>query len=120
MAGGRSVADIIGMRDDQLINKACSFAMKDHKPPEKPYILEKPRGSPETNFFIFPGSWWLSDWVVAQKPFGETKINRLGNQPMFPSLRSIGNDEVATVNEAFLRRFQDKILGGSDFKEKVL
>lgn len=119
MAGGTRVADIIGMRDDQVINKACSFAMKDHKPPAKPYILEKSRGSPDTYFFIFPGSWLVSDWF-AQKPFGETKINRSGNPPKFPSLRSIGNDEVATVNDAFLRRFEEKILGASDFKEKVL
>ncbi|KAE8124148.1 hypothetical protein FH972_019056 [Carpinus fangiana] len=118
MASGRRVADIIGLREDQLINKACSCAMKAHKSPENPYIIEKTLGSPETILFSFPGSWSVSDWF-AQKPFGETKINRSGHPPKFPSLRSIGNDEVATVNEAFLRRFEDKILGSSDFQDKV-
>lgn len=118
MASGRRVADIIGLREDQLINKACSCAMKAHKSPENPYILEKTLGSPETILFSFPGSWSVSDWF-AQKPFGETKINRSGHPPKFPSLRSVGNDEVATVNEAFLRRFEDKILGSSDFQDKV-
>lgn len=88
---------------DEVIKKACSIAMKAHKSPERQlYLVEKNRGSSDV-IFSFPGSWSISDWF-SRNPFGEKKIDP--HPPQFASLRSIGNDQVATVNEAFLIRFQ--------------
>ncbi|XP_061373481.1 protein EDS1L-like [Gastrolobium bilobum] len=113
MAGG-SIGDKIGLKEE-LIKKACSFAFKAHKlPQDKYYLLEKIRTSSEANLIIsFSGSWDAADWFVS-KPFGETKIDL----ELFPSLRSIGNDEPALVNEAFLKRF-NLILGKSSIKSEV-
>ncbi|KAK9278723.1 hypothetical protein L1049_028299 [Liquidambar formosana] len=110
MAGAR-LGDCIEMQEG-LIKRACSSAMKAHKSTGKPYILEKSRSSPDA-VFSFAGSWSVNDWF-AGKSFGEKKID-LG---LFPSLRSIGNDEVAVVNEAFLRRFQ-AILEKQSFQSEV-
>lgn len=90
-------ASRLGLRQDH-INKACLLAMKAHKSPEKPYLLDK--SSKTDVIFSFAGTWSVEDWFTTN-PFGERKIDR----DQFPSLRSIGIDEVATVNEAFLNRF---------------
>lgn len=96
------LGEVIGTKEE-VIKKACSIAMKAHKSTEKqPYIVEKNRGSPDV-IFSFPGSWSISDWF-SRNPFGEKKIDP--HPPQFASLRSIVNDQVATVNEAFLIRFQ--------------
>ena len=60
------------------------------------------RNDPQEVIFCFPGSGAVRDWY-SQKNFGETKID-LG---LFPSLRSIGIDEQALVNEAFQKKFQE-------------
>ncbi|KAK9217204.1 hypothetical protein WN943_005829 [Citrus x changshan-huyou] len=96
------LGEVISMKEE-VIKKACSIAMKAHKLPEKQlYLVEKNRGSSDV-IFGFPGSWSISDWF-SRSPFGEKKIDP--HPPQFASLRSIGNDQVATVNEAFLTRFQ--------------
>ncbi|KAK9277808.1 hypothetical protein L1049_027364 [Liquidambar formosana] len=110
MAGAR-LGDCIEMQEGR-IKRACSLAMKAHKSTGKPYILEKSRSSPDA-VFSFAGSWSVNDWF-AGKSFGEKKID-IG---LFPSLRSIGNDEVAVVNEAFLRRFE-AILEKQSFQSEV-
>ncbi|RDX64077.1 Protein EDS1L, partial [Mucuna pruriens] len=101
--------------DGELIKKSCALAFKAHKSPKKRYILKKiQNSSSKVNIIIsFPGSWDASDWF-ARKPFGVTDINLV----LFPSLRSIGNDEVALVNETFLLRFES-ILSNSSLKSKV-
>ncbi|KAI9174142.1 hypothetical protein LWI28_012614 [Acer negundo] len=89
---------------EELIKKAWSLAMKAHKSPEKLFLVEKSRSSTEV-IFSFPGSWSVNDWFSTGSPFGEKKID-LGK---FASLKSIGNEDVAIFNEAFLKRF-DAIL----------
>ncbi|XP_035542456.1 protein EDS1B-like [Juglans regia] len=118
MAGGGRLGDIIKM-DEELIMKTCSSAMNAHKFPGNPFTFEKIRASSDTYtsfIFSFAGSWSISDWQLAQKPFGETQIKT----ELFPSLRSIGNDEFAMVNQAFQQRFEERILGTSDFRAKDL
>ncbi|KAF3971337.1 hypothetical protein CMV_005044, partial [Castanea mollissima] len=93
-----------------LIQKACSLAVNAHsKPSQKSYILEKTGGSSYV-IFSFPGYWSKNDWYTGE-PFGETEINL----DLFPSLRSIGLDEHAKVNKAFLQVFVDKISRNQDF-----
>ena len=97
-----------------LIQKACSLAVKAHsKSSQKSYIREKTGGSSYV-IFSFPGYWSENDWYDGE-PFGETKINL----DLFPSLRSIGIDEHAKVNKAFLQRFVDKISRNRDFRNEV-
>ncbi|XP_040988685.1 protein EDS1L-like [Juglans microcarpa x Juglans regia] len=117
MAGGGRLGDIIKM-DEELIMKTCSSAMNAHKFQGNPFTFEKISDSSDTYtsfIFSFAGSWSINDWQLAQKPFGETQIKT----ELFPSLRSIGNDEFAMVNQAFQQRFEEQILGTSDFRAKV-
>lgn len=112
MAGG-NLGDHIGLKDD-IITKACGLAFKAHKSPEKLYLYEKVRISSEIyHVFSFTGSWDPNEWFV-KKPFGETKIDLV----KFPSLRSIGNDEAALVNEGFAKRF-NLILETTPIKSEV-
>ncbi|KAE9587384.1 hypothetical protein Lal_00004843 [Lupinus albus] len=105
--------DNLGLKEE-LIKKACSLAFKAHKSPEKSYLSEKIKISSEPILFIsFPGLWDHTKWF-SKKPFGVTKIDL----NLFPSLRSVGNDEAALVNEAFLLRFQN-ILDNSSLKFEV-
>nr|GMD34633.1 protein EDS1-like [Ipomoea batatas] len=101
MDGRRSVGERLELRED-LIKKACSFAMKAHeKFPGKAYLYEKSQSS-NYAIFAFPGLWAVGDWYT-HKPFGETKVNTT----LFRFLRSIGTDEVALVNAAFSSRFEE-------------
>ncbi|KAK7830238.1 hypothetical protein CFP56_028393 [Quercus suber] len=97
----------------EIVNKACSLAVGAHNSVDEPYILQNIRGSPDLVIFGFPGNWSVNDWYAGES-FGETKINL----ELFPSLRSIGIDEHAKVNKAFLQRFDNKVLTNSDFKNK--
>lgn len=109
-----SLGDSIGIREE-LIKKASVLAFKAHKSPDKHYLLEKIRTAthPSEVIISFPPSWAISDWF-ADKNFGETQINLT----LFPSLRSIGNDEPGLVNKAFLRRFE-ALLSNSSLKSDV-
>ncbi|KAM3704094.1 hypothetical protein ACJW31_04G149400 [Castanea mollissima] len=98
----------------EIVNKACSLAVGAHNFADEPYILENIRGSPDLVIFGFPGNWSVNDWYAGES-FGEIKINL----ELFPSLRSVGIDEHAKVNKAFLQRFDDKVLRNSDFQKKV-
>ncbi|KAL2465281.1 Protein EDS1 [Abeliophyllum distichum] len=101
---GERVGDITGLREE-LILKSCKLAIKAHeKFPGKLYIYEKNRGSTEA-VFAFAGSWLVDHWY-SRKPFGETKVDA----SKFPSLRSIGRDEIALVNEAFSTRFEQLLI----------
>ncbi|KAK7304564.1 hypothetical protein VNO77_42445 [Canavalia gladiata] len=108
MAGG-SLGDNIGLKEE-LIKKICGFSIKANKSTEKLYIRT---ALDSCCVFGFTGSWDASEWFV-NKPFGETKINL----DLFPSLRSIGNDEAALVNEGFAQRF-DGILKNTSIKSEV-
>ncbi|GLU21436.1 hypothetical protein SLE2022_375740 [Rubroshorea leprosula] len=120
MASAR-LGDITGVKEE-VVKKACSTAMKAQKSPEKLYLVDKSRGSSEV-VFGFPGSWSAGDWF-SRNPFGETKIDQLelfcptGNDKVATSLRSIGTDELATVNQAFLNRFES-ILSNYSLQNEV-
>ncbi|TYJ98590.1 protein EDS1L-like [Cucumis melo var. makuwa] len=89
----------INLKED-LIASAWSAAIKAHKHPEKPFLLDKTRDS---SIISFAGSSSPEAWFSASdSSFGETKIDT----QLFPSVRSIGVDDYAVVNSAFLRRFQ--------------
>lgn len=98
---------------EELIKKACNLAMEAHNlSPEKPYIYKKINGSTDV-VIAFAGTLSFDGWY-SNTSFGETEINTT----LFPSLRSVGTEEVAKVNEAFARRFQD-ILDKSSLKNEV-
>ncbi|KAL5544324.1 hypothetical protein UlMin_008108 [Ulmus minor] len=96
MSSSSSLGDMVGM-SEELMKKAYSEAMKAQK--SEKFCVEK--SSREVVIFSFPGSWSVQDWY-SKGTFGATEIN----QEFFPSLRSIGNDEFATVNEAFQEKFK--------------
>ncbi|OIT02258.1 PREDICTED: protein EDS1L-like [Nicotiana attenuata] len=98
---------------DELIKKACNLAMEAHNLSSgKPYIYKKKSGSMDV-FFAFAGNWFVDGWY-SSTCFGEKKINI----SLFPSLKSVGTDEVAMVNEAFASRFEH-ILNNSPLKIEV-
>lgn len=100
----------------EVIEKAYAGSWKAHKSPDKPYLIEKiNRNDPQEVIFCFPGSGAVRDWY-SQKNFGETKID-LG---LFPSLRSIGIDEQAFVNEAFQKKFQEILSAKPSLADEVL
>lgn len=101
---------------EEVIKKVCPLAMKAHKSPEKPYLVEKIKTSSSTSsevVFSFPGSWSVNDWFT-RSSFGETKVDL----HLFPSLKYIGLAETAAVNEAFFKRFK-AVLDNSQFKNEV-
>ncbi|KAG5536794.1 hypothetical protein RHGRI_024281 [Rhododendron griersonianum] len=110
MVVGR-LGETIGMREE-LIKKACTLSLKAHRASGKLYLYEKSRSSSEA-VFSFPGSWSVENWF-SSRPFGDMKADL----NLFPSLRSIGTDEVAAVNEAFCRRFE-VILRTTSFETEV-
>lgn len=114
MAGGSErLGETIELKEER-IKKAFSLALKAHKSPGKLFLLEKIRGSSPPEVIIsFPECGSVKDWF-SETPFGETKINLTH----FPSLRSVGNDEAALVNKAFLQRFE-AILGKPSFVDEV-
>lgn len=101
MAGGL-LGDNIGL-NEEVIKKTCSLSFKAQNTSKELYISEKFSSTSSELVYLlisFPSSWVETDWFV-RKPFGETKIDLA----RFPSLKSVGNDEPALVNEAFLNRF---------------
>ncbi|KAM7479947.1 hypothetical protein LguiA_028160 [Lonicera macranthoides] len=108
---GERLGERLEIREEVII-KACSMSMEAHKSVKgKQYVHDKVKGSPEVVVvFAFGGLPTVEDW----KPFGETKIDR----SMFPSIRSIGTDDVAMVNKAFLLRFE-AMLKQPKFVEEV-
>ncbi|KAI3685165.1 hypothetical protein L6452_34401 [Arctium lappa] len=104
-----SVGDRSGINESVII-KACSLAVKSHKS-NGGYIKET--GTDETVIFAFAGSWSVQDFCT-HEPFGETKID----VSLFPSIKSIGNNELAMVNHGFFGRFQS-VLQNSSFQDEV-
>jgi len=101
----------------EVIEKAYyAVSWRAHRSPDRPYLIEKiSRNGTSEVIISFPGSGAVRDWY-SQRNFGETKIDL----NLFPSLKSIGNDEPALVNEFFSKRFQDILLDRSSLADKVL
>lgn len=98
---------------DELIKKTCNLTMEAHNlSPGKPYIYKKINGSTDV-VFAFAGTLSSDGWY-SNTSFGEKEINTT----LFPSLRSVGTDEVAKVNEVFATRFEE-ILDKSSLKNEV-
>jgi len=100
----------------EVIEKAYGGCWRAHRSPDRPYLVEKiTRNDPSEVIICFPGSDAVKDWY-SRRNFGETKIDL----SRFPSLRSIGNDEPALVNEAFLKRFQGILLAKPSLPDEVM
>ncbi|KAM7272922.1 hypothetical protein ACFE04_027586 [Oxalis oulophora] len=110
----------IGEVKVELIKRACNLSMKAHHEysSKKQTFIHDHNKTNKTSevVYAFPGSWSVASWLD-HPSFGEAKIDR----NVFPSLRSVGNDEgptigkegqkrgrdeVAMLNKAFLDRFQ--------------
>ncbi|KAI4343794.1 hypothetical protein L6164_011103 [Bauhinia variegata] len=110
MAGG-GLRKGIGIGEDEIKNLATA-AWKAHESAEKHYLVEK---NSQQVIISFPGVGVIKEWFSGtRKPFGETEIDL----KLFPSLKSVGNNKTALVNEAFLKRFQD-ILSKSKLRTEV-
>ncbi|OVA14328.1 Lipase [Macleaya cordata] len=105
----RSVSESVGM-SDVITTKACSLA-KAARTSSSFFLVKNPNSS--SAIFAFPGSWSIDHWY-SQSSFGASKIDTT----LFPSLRSIGNNETAIVNGSFLQQFTE-ILRISKLREKV-
>uniref|UniRef100_A0A2N9FWK9 Reverse transcriptase domain-containing protein n=1 Tax=Fagus sylvatica TaxID=28930 RepID=A0A2N9FWK9_FAGSY len=109
-----SLGENLGI-ETEVIKNAWKLAEKAHSSND-PYKIERSRGSSEPIIIsAFSGSWSVNDWFVGEA-FGETKINL----DLFPSLRSIGNDEHAKVNKAFQQKFIDKISSNPNFLNELV
>ncbi|KAK9925865.1 hypothetical protein M0R45_023127 [Rubus argutus] len=97
---------------EELVKTSCRLSLQAQDYPNELFHVAK--HSSETVLIVFTGSWLVIDWFSGDKAFGETEINR----ELFPSMRSIGNDEVATVNQAFLKRFE-LVWKNPKFQEEV-
>ncbi|XP_050377981.1 uncharacterized protein LOC126795186 isoform X1 [Argentina anserina] len=89
------------IREDH-IKKSCSLSLND-KYINELFLVDQ--SIPDAVFFVFNAVWTVNEWFSGDEAFGETKID-IESKIAFPSMRSIGNDEVATVNLAFLKRFE--------------
>nr|GEY11555.1 enhanced disease susceptibility 1 protein [Tanacetum cinerariifolium] len=67
----------------------------------------------QENIFAFGGSWSIQ-YFYNHEPFGETKVYIA----LFPSLKSIGYNEVAMINQGFFLKFLS-ILQTTSFKDEV-
>ncbi|KAK4264271.1 hypothetical protein QN277_025474 [Acacia crassicarpa] len=104
-----SLGAVLGVEED-LIKEASERAFKSHK--DKPFLSEKYKSSASSSSSLiisFAPSWSLSDWHS-----DDTKIDL----SLFPSLRSIGNDEPAIVHKASLSRFRS-LLTNKSFQSEV-
>lgn len=99
---GASVGEMLKI-DEDLIMKACSVAMKAHRFQNEPFLVENSSGfSSSVAIFSFPGSWSEKDWF-SNDSFGAKPAK---GSVFSEYLRSLGNDEAAVLNEAFLHRFE--------------
>lgn len=83
-----------------LITKSCVASQRAYETNEH-YIKEE---TGEVVIFAFPPSFSAKDWLTPENksPFGEIKMKRA----QFPCMRSIGKDDDATANEAFLKNLE--------------
>lgn len=83
---------------EAIVSEAFLEAMGAHRSPNEPF---KEKTTSSEAIFSFPGSWSFKDWC-SEGASVETKID----SALFPSLRSLGNKECASVNKAFQDRFK--------------
>ncbi|KAJ4973356.1 hypothetical protein NE237_006530 [Protea cynaroides] len=95
----RNLSEAIGMEPD-LVMKAFSLAMAAQSKHDQSYLSEK---HSSYSIFAFHGSGTVKDWFSGTT-FGDRSI---GPKNLFPSLKSIGKDEIALVNGKFFQQFQD-------------
>ncbi|CAK8530563.1 unnamed protein product [Lathyrus sativus] len=115
MAASRAPGTGINIKEltPERIEKSFSASLKAHSY-KAPYFLEKnSRSNPKEVIISFSASGGFKDWY-SKTNFGEIKIDLT----LFPSLRSIGNNEPALVNQYFLQRFQE-ILAKSSLQNEV-
>ncbi|KAH7529193.1 hypothetical protein FEM48_Zijuj05G0158400 [Ziziphus jujuba var. spinosa] len=90
--------------DEDLTVKACSVAMKAHRSSDQLIQVENFSGSSssEAVIFSFPGSGSEKDWF-SDASFGAKSAK---GSVFSEYLRSLGTDEAAFLNEAFLQKFE--------------
>lgn len=116
MASREGLAAMRG-EEKALVELCCSVSMSAHHSPSSPFIVRTVSHPFPSAIFAFPASWSVDDWILAGEhggPFGESEVD----SSLFPSLRSIANDEAARVNRAFLRSFQ-RLLNDSRLQAEV-
>ena len=80
-----SLGDNIGLKEEFITN-VCGLAFQANMSPENLYHFHEIEIFSEIyHVFSFSGSWNPHEWLVNNKPFGETKIDHA----LFPSLRSL-------------------------------
>jgi len=115
MASSTGASEIMGLSAER-IKRSLAASLKAQKTPDKHYLLEKNnRSNPPEVIISFPASGAFQDWY-SKTTFGETKIDL----NLFPSLKSIGNNEPGFVNQFFLQRFQEILAKSSSFKDQVI
>ncbi|KAL8261334.1 hypothetical protein R6Q59_025383 [Mikania micrantha] len=97
------IGERLGLSESEII-KASYLAVKSHK--FNGYIREEA-------VFALSGSWAVPDFF-SHEPFGESVIDA----SLFPSVKSVGNNEPAKINHGFYRRFQ-ALLQTSNFQAEV-
>ncbi|KAK7243469.1 hypothetical protein RIF29_38266 [Crotalaria pallida] len=100
--GGERIEQV----SEEQIEKAFSLAWR-HKSSDRPYHLEKFAKNNEV-VISFPASGSIKDWYSGTA-LGDTKVNL----KLFPSLRSIGNNEAAFVDKAIGKQKQIVFTGHS-------
>ncbi|KAJ4972911.1 hypothetical protein NE237_006085 [Protea cynaroides] len=95
----KNLREAVGMEAD-LVKKAFSLAMTVQSQGNQTYQYEN---HSSYSIFAFSGSGTVEDWFSGTS-FGETSI---GLKKLFPSLKSIGNNEIAQVNGKFFQQLQD-------------
>ncbi|KAK7304563.1 hypothetical protein VNO77_42444 [Canavalia gladiata] len=116
MAAGGSVRldGSIEMRSDSIVRALNAALMAYNKTPNFS-VKEFSKIDPPEVTISFSGSGSFKDWY-SQPNFGETKVDF----DLFSSLKSIGKDEAAQVNEFFQQRFKDILASDKpSFKDEV-
>ncbi|XP_004299596.1 PREDICTED: protein EDS1B-like [Fragaria vesca subsp. vesca] len=98
-----STSEILGI-SEEYIKKSCSLSLNYQFSNE---LFHVDKSSSDAVVIVFKGVCTVEEWFSGDGAFGETKINyKDWSKQAFPSLRSIGNEDVAIVNQAFLERFE--------------
>lgn len=93
--------EVVGLKPD-TITRACALAFRSHlSKSNRPYLVTPDNDGRVT--ISFSAAWSVADFYsIPAATFGLAKINH----NLFPSLKSVGLDESANVNQAFQTRFK--------------
>lgn len=98
-----STSEILGI-SEEYIKKSCRLSLNDQFGTE---LFHVDKSSSDAVFIVFKGVCTVEEWFSGDGAFGETKINyKDWSKEAFPSMKSIGNEDIAIVNQAFLERFE--------------